>query len=159
MTWKALLSSSSFFNYCLYYVVFHYSNNSTIVTISITVVGSTPAGGADLAAEEHSASEDAGGGMQPFSGLTKASVEALRYRGEDIARSITKAVVKEVSTTCSGCRVYSTYCITCAVPTCVYAVYHSVHRGVRTRYMHVLYIRVYKCLCFIHTCSHNTCIQ
>lgn len=33
--------------------------------------------------------------MQPFSGLTKAAVEALRYRGEDIARSITKAVVKE----------------------------------------------------------------
>lgn len=35
--------------------------------------------------------------MQPFTRLTKASVEALRYRGEDIARSITKSVVKEVS--------------------------------------------------------------
>lgn len=34
--------------------------------------------------------------MQPFTRLTKASVEALRYRGEDIARSITKSVVKEV---------------------------------------------------------------
>ena len=35
--------------------------------------------------------------MQPFTRLTKAAVEALRYRGEDIARSITKSVVKEVS--------------------------------------------------------------
>ena len=36
------------------------------------------------------------GGLQPFPMLTKASVEALRYRAEDIARSLTKTVVKEV---------------------------------------------------------------
>lgn len=41
--------------------------------------------------------EEAALGMRPFAGLSKAAVEALRYRGEDIARSITKSVVKEVS--------------------------------------------------------------
>ena len=41
--------------------------------------------------------DGAASGLQPFGPLTQASVEALRYRGEDIARSITKAVVKEVS--------------------------------------------------------------
>lgn len=39
--------------------------------------------------------------MQAFTRLTQASVEALRYRGEDIARSITKSVVKEVGVLCS----------------------------------------------------------
>lgn len=42
------------------------------------------------------AEEEDGTGMQPFTRLTKAAVEALRYRAEDIARSITKSVVKEV---------------------------------------------------------------
>ena len=41
--------------------------------------------------------DDASAGIQPFTRLTKAAVEALRYRGEDIARSVTKSVVKEVS--------------------------------------------------------------
>ncbi len=45
--------------------------------------------------KDTSAADDAACGLQPFHHLTKASVEALRYRGEDIARSITKAVVKE----------------------------------------------------------------
>lgn len=36
------------------------------------------------------------GGLQPFPMLTKAAVEALRYRAEDIARSLTKTVIKEV---------------------------------------------------------------
>jgi len=45
--------------------------------------------------EDASAADDATCGLQPFHHLTKASVEALRYRGEDIARSISKAVVKE----------------------------------------------------------------
>ena len=51
-----------------------------------------PAAGTGEAEDAESAS-----GMQPFARLTKAAVEALRYRGEDIARSITKTVVKEVS--------------------------------------------------------------
>lgn len=49
----------------------------------------------DRPVEDTSAADDAACGLQPFHHLTKASVEALRYRGEDIARSITKAVVKE----------------------------------------------------------------
>ena len=36
-------------------------------------------------------------GLRPFTRLTKASVEGLRYRGEDIARSLTKSAIKEVS--------------------------------------------------------------
>lgn len=35
-------------------------------------------------------------GLRPFGRLTKASVEGLRYRAEDIARSLTKTAVKEV---------------------------------------------------------------
>lgn len=34
--------------------------------------------------------------LRPFTGLTRAAVEGLRYRGEDVARSITKNVIKEV---------------------------------------------------------------
>ena len=34
--------------------------------------------------------------MRPFSKLSQSSVEALRYRGEDIARSLTSKVVNEV---------------------------------------------------------------
>ncbi|KAG2498899.1 hypothetical protein HYH03_003090 [Edaphochlamys debaryana] len=36
-----------------------------------------------------------GGALRPFGRLSKAQVEALRYRGEDVARGITRAVVKE----------------------------------------------------------------
>jgi len=34
-------------------------------------------------------------GLRPFERLTKASVEGLRYRAEDIARSLTKSCIKE----------------------------------------------------------------
>ncbi|DBB15417.1 TPA: hypothetical protein ACH3X3_003648 [Trebouxia sp. C0006] len=54
-----------------------------------------PTEASDRPVEDTSAADDAACGLQPFHYLTKASVEALRYRGEDIARSITKAVVKE----------------------------------------------------------------
>ena len=37
------------------------------------------------------------GGLTPFSKLTKASVEALRYRGEDVEKSLTKNAIKEAS--------------------------------------------------------------
>jgi hypothetical protein len=36
--------------------------------------------------------------LRPFHRLTKASLDALRYRGEDIARSITKHVISEART-------------------------------------------------------------
>lgn len=36
-------------------------------------------------------------GLQRYQRLTKAAVEGLRYRAEDVARSITKNVIKEVS--------------------------------------------------------------
>ena len=35
------------------------------------------------------------GGLQPHQRLTKAAVEGLRYRAEDVARSITRNVIKE----------------------------------------------------------------
>lgn len=35
--------------------------------------------------------------LEPFKGLQKANVEALRYRAEDIARSLTSKVIKEAS--------------------------------------------------------------
>ena len=35
-------------------------------------------------------------GLSAFTKLTRASVEALRYRGEDIEKSLTKNTVKEV---------------------------------------------------------------
>ena len=38
---------------------------------------------------------EAGEGLAPFEGLERANVEALRYRGEDVARSLTRTVVKE----------------------------------------------------------------
>lgn len=37
------------------------------------------------------------GGLTPFTKLTKASVEALRYRGEDVEKSLTKNAIKEAS--------------------------------------------------------------
>lgn len=42
------------------------------------------------------------GGLQPHGRLTKAAVEGLRYRAEDVARSITKNVIKEVSESREG---------------------------------------------------------
>ena len=35
-------------------------------------------------------------GLSAFTKLTQASVEALRYRGEDVEKSLTKNTVKEV---------------------------------------------------------------
>lgn len=54
-----------------------------------------PTEGAKPPTSDNTTADEAAAGIQPFPGLTKAAVEALRYRGEDIARSITKAVVKE----------------------------------------------------------------
>mmetsp|Transcript_21210 Transcript_21210/g.63839 ORF Transcript_21210/g.63839 Transcript_21210/m.63839 type:complete len:639 (-) Transcript_21210:2475-4391(-) len=55
--------------------------------------------GATTTADDSPADGGDGGGLQPalqpFTRLTPAAIEALRYRGEDIARSLTKAVVKE----------------------------------------------------------------
>lgn len=41
--------------------------------------------------------EAAPAALPPFPRITRAATEALRYRAEDIARSLTKAVIKEVS--------------------------------------------------------------
>ena len=41
--------------------------------------------------------EGASQGLSPYTRLTKASVEALRYRGEDVEKSLTKNTIKEVS--------------------------------------------------------------
>ena len=48
------------------------------------------AGGVSAGAEA-----DQQGGLRQFERLTKASVEGLRYRAEDIARSLTKSSIKE----------------------------------------------------------------
>ena len=42
------------------------------------------------------AGNEASEGLSPFTKLTQASVEALRYRGEDVEKSLTKNTVKEV---------------------------------------------------------------
>ena len=44
------------------------------------------------------AGADAAPGLARFGKLTHAAVEALRYRAEDIARSLTRSAVKEVWT-------------------------------------------------------------
>ena len=49
----------------------------------------TAAGGEESEEEQASA-------LQPFPRITRAAIEALRYRAEDIARSLTKTVIKEV---------------------------------------------------------------
>ncbi|PNW75448.1 hypothetical protein CHLRE_12g526850v5 [Chlamydomonas reinhardtii] len=60
----------------------------------------------DLAAAAGADSDDEGAGagaggkgrdaaLRPYGRLSQAQVEALRYRGEDVARGITKAVIKE----------------------------------------------------------------
>ncbi len=64
------------------------------------------AAAAAAADESDSGSDDEGGsghgrgsaasGLQPHPRLTKKGVEGLRYRAEDVARSITKNVIKEV---------------------------------------------------------------
>jgi len=36
--------------------------------------------------------------LEPFDKMTKAAVEGLRYRAEDVARSITKSVIREART-------------------------------------------------------------
>lgn len=41
--------------------------------------------------------EAAAAALGPFPRITRAATEALRYRAEDIARSLTKTVIKEVS--------------------------------------------------------------
>ena len=41
------------------------------------------------------AEADQQGGLRQFERLTKVSVEGLRYRAEDIARSLTKSSIKE----------------------------------------------------------------
>lgn len=56
--------------------------------------------GQDSEEEEEEERRQAGGGgaaagLQPHQRLTKAAVEGLRYRAEDVARSITKNVIKE----------------------------------------------------------------
>ena len=52
--------------------------------------------GAEEAEDEHLPA------LQPFPRITRAAIEALRYRAEDIARSLTKTVIKEVSSNHSG---------------------------------------------------------
>ena len=51
------------------------------------------------------------GGLRPFERLTKASIEGLRYRAEDIARSLTKSAIKEVG--CVLDDVFATYVLRC----------------------------------------------
>ncbi len=63
--------------------------------LTLVLLSAGPTEASDRPVKDTSAADDAACGLQPFPHLTKASVEALRYRGEDIARSITKAVVKE----------------------------------------------------------------
>ena len=67
------------------------------------------AAGAAAAAESDSSSDDdeegggggrrggAAAGLQPHPRITRAADEGLRYRAEDVARSITKNVIKEAS--------------------------------------------------------------
>lgn len=64
----------------------------------------TAQAGGDSSDDSDSEDEEGGGsgsggaaaGLQRYQRLTKAAVEGLRYRAEDVARSITKNVIKEV---------------------------------------------------------------
>lgn len=68
------------------------------LTVSTYLHAGHPTGeAASLPAEMSHQEGPSEGGLQPFPMLTKTSVEALRYRAEDIARSLTKTVIKEVS--------------------------------------------------------------
>ncbi len=51
----------------------------------------------DSEGEEGAGAGGAAAGLQRYQRLTKAAVEGLRYRAEDVARSITRNVIKEVS--------------------------------------------------------------
>jgi hypothetical protein len=42
------------------------------------------------------AGAEARSGLAPFAKLQRSAVEALRYRAEDIARSLTRSAIKEV---------------------------------------------------------------
>lgn len=61
--------------------------------------GATDTSNADASgpstAVEDGADDSAPRVLRPFERITKAAVEGLRYRGEDVARSITKNVIKE----------------------------------------------------------------
>ncbi|KAG2439321.1 hypothetical protein HXX76_004680 [Chlamydomonas incerta] len=55
-------------------------------------------GGADADSDEEGGGAGGKGkdaALRPYGRLSQAQVEALRYRGEDVARAITKAVIKE----------------------------------------------------------------
>ena len=39
--------------------------------------------------------------LAPFPRITRAAIEALRYRAEDVARSLTKNVIREVDHACA----------------------------------------------------------
>jgi ATP-dependent RNA helicase DDX56/DBP9 len=59
--------------------------------------GFAPAAAADAAADASVSGAVAAppSALRPFDRLTRAAVEGLRYRGEDVARSITRGVVRE----------------------------------------------------------------
>lgn len=60
--------------------------------------GASAEGAADASRENASTEKDAAGSqpaLRQFERLTPTAIEALRYRGEDIARGLTKAVVQE----------------------------------------------------------------
>ena len=57
--------------------------------------GEAPDSGSD-SDDEDGAARRGGGRLQPHPRITTAAVEGLRYRAEDVARSITKNVIKEV---------------------------------------------------------------
>lgn len=63
--------------------------------------GREAAGAAGAAGVGEDGEDDGAAGtaqvLRPFESLTRAAVEGLRYRGEDVARSITKNVIKEVT--------------------------------------------------------------
>jgi ATP-dependent RNA helicase DDX56/DBP9 len=51
---------------------------------------------------EEAAAEAAAAALKPYTRLTRAAVEGLRYRAEDVARSITRPVIKEASSVFLG---------------------------------------------------------
>ncbi len=58
----------------------------------------TDAGPADDAADGgEAAAAQAASPLAPFPRITRAAVEALRYRAEDVARALTKNVIREVN--------------------------------------------------------------
>ncbi len=69
---------------------------------SAAAAAAAAAGGGGGAGEGVAGGRNEGGGageepgLAAFGGLARAAVEALRYRSEDVARSITKNVIREV---------------------------------------------------------------